>query len=202
MNKGQNRDWVKIFLDNFIWFILAILFMYFALNIPNFTSKTNLINVLLHASVLGVLTIGQTIVLLTGNFDLSAEGMVSLSTIFAMWLMITPGTVTGTAQGSGLMMNPYLVIPIILVLGTVVGYLIGIMITRLNMNGFIVTLAAQLVLRGVAMIISNGQIMTGSPKAFNWLGGAKVYGFPVSVIVTLLLYVGCELFAESIQVWA
>ena len=174
MNKGQNRDWVKIFLDNFIWFILAILFMYFALNIPNFTSKTNLINVLLHASVLGVLTIGQTIVLLTGNFDLSAEGMVSLSTIFAMWLMITPGTVTGTAQGSGLMMNPYLVIPIILVLGTVVGYLIGIMITRLNMNGFIVTLAAQLVLRGVAMIISNGQIMTGSPKAFNWLGGAKV----------------------------
>ena len=190
MNKGQNRDFVKIFLDNFIWFILAILFTYFAVNVPNFTSKTNLINILLHASVLGVLTIGQTIVLLTGNFDLSAEGMVSLSTIFAMWLMITPGTVTGTAQGSGLMMNPYLVIPIILILGTVVGYLIGIMITRLNMNGFIVTLAAQLVLRGVAMIISNGQIMTGSPKTFNWLGGAKLYGFPVSVIVTLLLYVG------------
>ena len=198
MNKGQNRDWVKTFLDNFIWFILAILFTYFAVNIPNFTSKTNLINVLLHASVLGVLTIGQTIVLLTGNFDLSAEGMVSLSTIFAMWLMITPGTVTGTAQGSGLMMNPYLVIPIILVLGTVVGYLIGIMITRLNMNGFIVTLAAQLVLRGVAMIISNGQIMTGSPKAFNWLGGAQILRLPGLCHCHPAVICRCELFAEPV----
>lgn len=188
MNKGQKRDWVRLFLDNFIWIILACLFLYFAINVPNFTTKTNLINILMHASVLGILAIGQTIVLLTGNFDLSAEGMLSLSTVFAMWLMLEPG-IKGEAQGSGLMMNPFLVIPIILLMGTISGFVIGTLITRLKMNGFIVTLAAQLALRGAAMILSNGQIMTGSPKAFNWLGSAKVYGFPVSVIVTLLMFI-------------
>lgn len=188
MNKVQKRDWVRLILDNFIWIILAVLFLYFAANVPNFTLKSNLINILLHASVLGILAIGQTMVLLTGNFDLSAEGMVSLSTIFAMWLMLEPG-IRGEAQGSGLMMNPFLVIPIILILGTVVGFLVGTMITQLKMNGFIVTLAMQLSLRGAAMILSNGQIMTGSPKAFNWLGSAKVAGFPVSIIVTISLFI-------------
>lgn len=188
LNKGRKTDWMKLFLDNFIWIILAVLFLYFAVNVQNFTTKTNLINILLHASVLGILTIGQTIVLLTGNFDLSAEGMVSLSTVFAMWLMLEPG-IKGEAQGSGLMMNPLLVIPIILIMGTVSGYLIGTMITRLKMNGFIVTLAAQLALRGAAMIISGGRIMTGSPKAFNWLGSAKIFSIPVSIIVTLLMYI-------------
>jgi ribose/xylose/arabinose/galactoside ABC-type transport system permease subunit len=189
MNNGKKIDWVKLFLDKFIWIIITILFIYFAVSVPNFTKGINLVNILLHASVLGILAIGQTIVLLTGNFDLSAEGVLSLTTVFAMWLMIEPGTTTGSAQGSGLMMNPVLVVPIILLMGALSGFLIGTLITRLRMNGFIVTLAAQLALRGIAMVVSNGQIMTGSPEAFNWLGSAKVAGFPVSVIVTLALFI-------------
>ena len=62
------------------------------------------------------------------------------------------------------------------------------MITRLKMNNFIVTLAMQLVLRGIAMLISGGQIMTGSPKLYNWLGGTRINGFPVAVGVMLLMF--------------
>jgi len=188
MNNGRNTDWVKLFLDNFIWIIVVLVFTYFAVQVPNFVTPGNLINVLLHASVLGVLVIGQTIVLLTGNFDLSAEGVLSLTTILAMWLMVEPRTDAGGAQASGLMLSPYIVIPIMFLVGMLSGWLIGIMITRLKMNGFIVTLAMQLVLRGIAMLISGGQIMTGSPPVFNWMGGTRINGFPVSVGVTLLMY--------------
>ncbi len=188
MNNGRRIDWVKLFLDNFIWIIVVLVFTYFAVQVPNFVSTGNLINILLHASVLGVLVIGQTIVLMTGNFDLSAEGVLSLTTILAMWLMVEPRTDAGGAQASGLMLNPYIVIPIMFLVGILSGWLIGIMITRLKMNNFIVTLAMQLVLRGIAMLISGGQIMTGSPALFNWMGGARINGFPISVGVTLLLY--------------
>ena len=41
MNKVQKRDWVRLILDNFIWIILAVLFLYFAANVPNFTLKSN-----------------------------------------------------------------------------------------------------------------------------------------------------------------
>jgi len=190
MNNGKKIDWVKLLLDNFIWIIVVLVFIYFAVSVPDgrFLLNENLINILLHASVLGILVIGQTIVLFTGNFDLSAEGVLSLTTIFAMWLMVEPRTDAGGAQASGLMVHPYIVIPIMLIIGMLAGWLIGLMITRLKMNGFIVTLAMQLVLRGIAMLISGGQIMTGSPDLFNWLGGARINGFPISVIVTLLMY--------------
>lgn len=188
MNNTAKRDWIRILLDQFIWVILLIVVIVFSLLIPNFFTITNGINVLLHASVLGILVIGQAIVLLTGNLDLSAEGVLSLTTILAMWLMVEPRMDAGGAQSSGLMLHPFLTILIMLVVGSLSGYFVGMMITRLKMNNFIVTLAMQLVLRGIAMLISGGQIMTGSPPLFNWLGGARYFGIPVSVVVTLLLY--------------
>jgi len=182
-------DWMKLFLDNFIWLIIAGVYAYFAMSIGGkFVTLSNQINILSHASVLGILVIGQAIVLLTGNFDLSAEGILSLTTIFAMWLMVEPRTDAGGAQASGLMLHPFIVIPIMFCIGILSGWLNGVMITRIKMNNFIVTLAMQLVLRGIALIISSGRIMTGSPALFNWLGGTRIKGFPIAVGVTLITY--------------
>jgi len=189
MNNRKSFDWTKFLLDNFIWIIIAGVYLYFASNVGGkFITPSNQVNILSHAAVLGVLAIGQTIVLLTGNFDLSAEGTLSLTTIFAMWLMVEPRTDAGGAMASGWMVNPLIVIPSMLVLGALVGLLIGTLITRLKMNNFIVTLAMQLVLRGIAMLISGGQIMTGSPALYNWLGGTRIKGFPVAVGVMLLMF--------------
>ena len=189
MNNGKKIDWTKFLLDNFIWIIIAGVYLYFASNIGGkFITPSNQVNILSHAAVLGVLAIGQTIVLLTGNFDLSAEGTLSLTTIFAMWLMVEPRTDAGGAQASGWLVNPLIVIPVVLIIGALIGWLIGTLITRLKMNNFIVTLAMQLVLRGIAMLISGGQIMTGSPALYNWLGGTRIKGFPVAVGVMLLMF--------------
>jgi len=189
LNNLKRVDWMKFFLDNFIWFILIVVYAVFSIQMTElFFTIPNFVNILLHASVLGIMVIGQTIVLLTGNFDLSAEGIVTLTTVFAMWLMSKPRPDAGGATVSGLELHPFIVIPIMLIIGTLSGWFVGFLITRLKMNGFIVTLAMQLVLRGVAMLITEGQLMTGSPPLFNWLGGKRINGFPVSVGVTLLIY--------------
>ena len=75
------------------------------------------------------------------------------------------------------------------------------MIMKLNMNFFIVTLAMQLVLRGLALAISSGAIMPGTPAVFNWLGGGRVAGVPVSVIATIGLVYRLRLCHEPHAVW-
>jgi len=161
----------------------------FGLTIDGYLRISNITNILITGSVLGVMVIGQALCLMARKLDLSAEGTVSLVAVTAAWLML-PYRETDLAQagGLGIELDPLIVIPLILLLGTVIGFVNGFMIMKLNMNFFIVTLAMQLVLRGLALAISSGAIMPGTPAAFNWLGGGRVAGIPVSVIATIGLY--------------
>jgi len=178
-------------LNNAIWLIILLVGLFFAIvGGSSFLSGINFINILLHASVLGILTIGQAIVLLSGNFDLSAEGTLSLVTVVGAYLML-PYQANAIAQAGGIgwQLSPYIVIPIMLAIGTLAGFINGIFIGHLKMNAFIVTLAMQLILRGLGYVISKGAIMPGTPATFNWLGAGRIGSMPVSVIVTLVLFV-------------
>ena len=97
MQTGRT-DWVKFILDRFIWFIILGVFGFFVVMAENFLTPLNMINIMLHASVLGLMVIGQAICLLSGNFDLSAEGTGALLTVLAAWLM---GTVSGAGVRTG-----------------------------------------------------------------------------------------------------
>lgn len=187
----MSRDKLTQFiLDRLIWFILLLVVIFFALIAKNFITGINIINIFLEASVLGVLTIGQAIVLMSGNFDLSAEGTVSLVTVLAAWLMLPYRNMAlAQAGGIGWQLSPWIVIPIMLLVGTIAGWVNGMLITRLKMNNFIVTLAMQLVLRGIAYVISMGAIMPGTPALFNWLGSGRIGSVPVSVIATIFLFI-------------
>ncbi len=180
-----------------IWVIVVAVALAFEVAAPAFLTWNNFVNILLHASVLGVLTIGETIVLLTGNFDLSAEGTLSLVTVVAAWLMLPYRSMAvAQAGGVGWEISPLVVIPFMLVLGALVGLANGIMVTRLRMSNFIVTLAMQLVLRGLAFVISAGAVMAGTPVIFNWLGASRLGPLPVAVLAMIVLFVIAWIFLE------
>jgi ribose/xylose/arabinose/galactoside ABC-type transport system permease subunit len=188
----------KFILDRLIWFILLLVVLFFSLRTEKFFTPINMINILLHASVLGVLTIGQAIVLLSGNFDLSAEGTLTLVTVMAAWLMLPYRDMSlAQAGGIGWELSPFIVIPIMLAIGMLVGWVNGLLITRLKMNNFIVTLAMQLILRGLAFVVSMGAFMPGTPAAFNYLGGGRIGPIPVSVIVTLVFFVIAAILVQN-----
>jgi len=182
-------DHIKFVLDRFIWFIIILVFIFFSISARGFLTPNNMINILLHASVLGLLVLGQATCLISGNFDLSAEGTVILLTVVAAWLMGSAdasGGANPSYNGSGWGVNPVLVIFIIMFLGAGIGWLNGQMIARLKMNNFIVTLAMQLTLRGLALTLCLGRNIAGIPDVFRYLGTGKVGAIPVQVIVTLL----------------
>jgi ribose/xylose/arabinose/galactoside ABC-type transport system permease subunit len=198
--QNSRTDWVKFILDRFIWFIVLGVFIFFVINAPYFLTPLNMINIALHASVLGIMAIGQSICLISGNFDLSAEGIVSLLTVLAAWLMGTSAgdsVVHSFESGSGWGVNPNLVLVLILALGIGIGALNGVMITRLKMNNFIVTLAMQLVLRGLALTLSGGKNISNIPETFRWLGTGKLGPIPVQIIATGLLFAGFHYFLKN-----
>jgi ribose/xylose/arabinose/galactoside ABC-type transport system permease subunit len=174
-----------VLLDNVIWFLLVAVVAFFALTTRNFLTGANFINVLFNASVLGVLVIGQSLTLLTGNFDLSAESTLGLCGLLAIFLITKAGP---PLYGSGLMLPLVVSLLITHAVGLLIGWLNGVLITKMKVNNFVVTLAMLITVRGVALLVNNGQTAYSSSKAYNWLGLAKVGPVPVAVIVFLLLF--------------
>lgn len=194
MIKAARANWMQYILDRFIWFIMVPVFVFFAFRAEGFLSGTNMINLLLHASVLGLMVIGQAICLISGNFDLSAEGSVSLLAMLAAWMMVPEQAWSG---GGGWELHPLIVIPLMLLLGTLIGFFNGFMITQLGMNNFIVTLAMQLVLRGLALMLNKGNYISGTPELFNWLGAGRVAPTHAFLLLTALALLGSFIFLRN-----
>lgn len=172
-------------LDHVIWFLLVAVVVFFALTTRSFLTGANFINILFNASVLGVLVIGQSLTLLTGNFDLSAESTLGLCGLLGIFLITRAGP---PLYGSGLMLP--LAVSLLLAhgVGLLIGWLNGVLITKMKVNNFVVTLAMLITVRGIALLVNDGQTAYSASKAYNWLGLAKVGPVPVPVIVFLLLF--------------
>ena len=175
-----------LFVDNLIWLILVIVVAVFAMVTSRYLTEANLVNILVTASVLGILVVGQTFVLITGNFDLSAEGVVVLAAGVAVWLQ---GSATAPEYGSGWHVSFILAIVALLAVGACVGLINGFLITRLNVNNFVVTLAMMIILEGLLPAMASGNTLYGGSAAFNWLGSANIGNFPVAALVLVLMFV-------------
>lgn len=176
---------LPILLDNLIWFLLILVVIFFGLSSDNFFTTGNLLNVLYNASVLGLLVIGQSFTLITGNFDLSAESVLGLAGLLGIWLMNASGW---PIYGSGLMLPLYVAIPLILLMGTLIGLFNGIMITKFKMNSFVETLAMLISLRGIMLVVNGGQTAFNKIPAYNYIGLHKVGPVPFPVIILLVAY--------------
>jgi ribose/xylose/arabinose/galactoside ABC-type transport system permease subunit len=192
----MKRDYVPILLENLIWFILVAVFLFFALQSKFFLTSVNITNILSAAAVLGILVVGQTFVLITGNFDLSSESTLGLAALFGIWLIVPA---MAPNWGGGILLNPYLSICAILLMGALIGWIIGLLITIGKMNNFIVTLAMLLILRGTMLAFTAGNATSGlnfpPAEIFYWLGHAAavdipgVIKIPVAVIATALVFI-------------
>jgi len=161
-----------------------------ALVSPAFLTADNFFNVLQQSSELSILVIAESLILIAGKFDLSLESVVGLTPMLAAWLIMTDTSV----GGSGFGMNPYLAIAIMFAAGALVGLVNGLLVVRLRLNAFIVTLAMLILLRGVTLGITDGKTLFDLPDSFLYLGSGKILTVPVSIWVAGVLYLLFGLF--------
>jgi ribose/xylose/arabinose/galactoside ABC-type transport system permease subunit len=155
--------------------IIAFILLLIVLSIlsPNaFAKPANLINILKQASINGILAMGMMFVIVSGGIDLSVGSIVAL---------------TGVVAASFAHPGEYpLIVPIILsaVLGAIVGLVNGIGVAYGTIPPFIVTLGMMTIIRGLALIVANGQPVFGITKVFEGIAG----GFLFNTIPHLVVY--------------
>jgi simple sugar transport system permease protein len=154
-----------------------------------FFSVSNFTGIGQQIAALGVVTVGESLILLIGGMDLSLEGTFGLAPMVAAWLMVPVAT-----YGLGLKLNPLLAIIVLLAVGAAVGVFNGLLIVKARLNGFIVTLGMTILLAGLQLGIVGGNSIFNLPSAFTYLGAASIGAIPVCFLVAALIFAGTGLF--------
>jgi len=184
----RSKKWVKFLRNNasllLIYGLILIVGLYAASQAENFRTMSNMANILRQTILLGMIAIGQRVVILTGGIDFSVA-------MIARVVALTVATIFA-AQNS----NPALIVPLILlglVLGVGLGGINGLLITRTHANPFIITFGIANILRGVSLAIATTPIR-GIPKAYLRIYDAKIGIIPVNVIVMALIWIAAWIF--------
>lgn len=172
-------------LDNAIWIILVLLILIFSSTVNGFFSYINLINIIYHSVYIGLLVIAMSMCLICGQMDLSLESNAGLTAMLGAWL----STSNTLPAGSGLGLSPLFVVPLIFIVGGIIGALNGIAVTKLKVNSFIVTLAGYVAYRGFAILITEGASVRGATPAYRILDTVTVHSIPLVVFVVIVLYI-------------
>jgi simple sugar transport system permease protein len=156
---------------------------------PAFLTVTNIAGIGQQISALGVVVVGESLILMIGGMDLSLEATYGLAPMVAAWLILPV-----TAYGSGLQLSPYLGLVILLAVGAAIGLINGVLIVKGRLNGFIVTLGMTIVIAGLQNGIVKAQTLFNLPHAFGYLGSEYLGQVPVSFLVTAAIFILVGLF--------
>ena len=169
--------------------VLVLLIIVGTVVSPVFLTVTNIAGIGQQISALGVVVVGESLILLIGGMDLSLESTFGLAPMIAAWLILPV-----SAFGSGAQISPYLGLLVLLAVGAAVGIVNGVLIVKGRLNGFIVTLGMTIVLAGLQNGIVKAQTLFNLPKAFGYLGSAYFGQVPVCFVVTGVIFVLVGLF--------
>lgn len=147
--------------------------MVLSVTTSGFLTEKNIINVLRQVSYNGVIAVGMTFVIITGNIDLSVGGVVGLAAIVACDFA-HPGEYP-------------LIIPILVALGigALVGLINGIGIAYGHVPAFIMTLGTNTILRGVIMLYNNGKPVLNLSEQYQAIGSGYLGKIPIPVIILI-----------------
>lgn len=187
-NRGQHMlaNWVR---ELALIPVIVLLLIIGAFVNPAFLTISNLVNVAQESAALGLVVVAESLILLTGKFDLSLQSTYGLAPMIGAFLIVSK-----EGQGLGTQWNPFIGIAIVLLVGLIVGTINGFLVIKLGFNAFILTLAMLILLAGVQVGIVSGRTIYFLPDAFIYLGSQSLLGVPVSVWVTGAIFLLAALF--------
>ena len=175
--KGMTRQQIGAFLARQGILVAFVIFMVgFALANNRFLAPDNIMGVVRSSAILGVMALGVTFVVISGNLDLSVGSMMSFSTIVVLDLHDKIG--------------PTMAIPAMFAMTLCLGAIIGFLVGYLRLNSLIVTLGMLSAIHGVTLTYSGGKNMDIADKDGTWFsafGQGKLLGVPVPILMLLVL---------------
>ena len=160
--------------QKFLPFIsLALLFVVLSIASPYFLTATNLASVIRQTAVINIMALGMTLVIVSGGIDLSVGSVLAFSGVIGTMTMVNGGSVPlGIAAG--------------IAGGTLWGCANGLMISKLRLPPFIVTLGTLGIVRGLTLVISGGLPVVGLPKEHSFLGEGTIGPAPFVLLILMV----------------
>ena len=157
--------------------IFLVFFIVMSFASPYFLTSRNILNIVSQVSSNALLSIGMTIVILTGGIDLSVGGILGLSGMIGSIVI---------NSGNG---HPVLGVIVMILVALLCGAFNGFLVGYLRMPAFIVTLGTTNICRSLDYVISNNNTQSGFPDGYSFLGKQKVFaGIPVYVFFLILMF--------------
>lgn len=157
---------------------LLLICVLLALTTPRFLTVSNLSTVLVQLSMLMVVASGLTVVVASGEFDLSVGAVAGLAGVLTTGLLAHLGTDVSLAVGAGV------------AVGAVVGLLNGILVAVVGLPSLIATLGMISVVTGLNQWYTKGQAVYGGlPDGFAFMGRGVLFGVPVPIVIMLAIVV-------------
>ena len=160
----------------FLVLVLVLTFVVFALSTPDFATVYNTFNMTQYGVEIGLLALGETLVIISGggSIDLSVGSILSLSGVvmgmLTMWVKV----------------NVWLSALLGVLSGGALGALNALLITRVGIPALIVTLGTLYAYASAALVLTNTVPISGLPESFFALGQSQVLRIPLQVLVVFL----------------
>lgn len=138
------------------FFLIVVLALSFS--IDGFLSLNTFDNVSRQIAVIGILSVGMTLVVITGGIDLSVGAVMAFSTSVGGSIAILGGWPI------------WLAYPLMLGLGLGLGLINGLLVVRFAVHPLIITLGTMSIIRGAVMVITEGRYITPIPREYLWIG--------------------------------
>jgi ribose transport system permease protein/L-arabinose transport system permease protein len=139
----------------------------------DFLLPGNLLNIGLAVTLLGLVSMGQTVVIVAGGLDISVGSIVGLASVTAALAVEATGSVSAGVAGA-------------IVIGALAGAFNGLVITVGKINPVITTLATLSVFQGIGFLVTNGTAVSVSNVAFNNIGSGSIWIVPIPIAILIV----------------
>lgn len=168
-----------------IIFVLILLFIVFCFASDTFFTRSNIFNIFKQVAVVGIVSVGMTMVLLTGGIDLSVGSIIGVACVLTATLLVAG-------------VNVILAILITLITSAALGILNAFFINQLKIPPLITTLGMMTTLRGTAYLITGGLPIFGFESDILVLGKGMLFDFiPVPMVIMVIVFILGWLFLDK-----
>jgi len=170
---------------NILLLVLLAIVIFTGIINPRFLSLQNILNILQQISVLGIVSIGMTILLISGGLDLSVGSLISLSAYVGG---LTIHRTNSLSLG----------ILALFACAVFFGFLNGVLAATERAHPFIITLGTMTFLQGIAVVISRGSPINGMGGLYELIGIRDIFGLPAPAIIFIVLLIITYFFLRNV----
>ena len=146
---------------------------------PYFLTLSNLLNIVEQSSVISIIAVGMTFVIIAAGIDLSVGSILAFSgVIMASLLQMDLPLLVALSMG--------------LVVGSLCGFLNGVLVSKGLLPPFIATLGMMSIARGAALLVTQGRPISGFSYSFRQLASGEILQIPIPVIIMLVVYISAH----------